>query len=100
MEEEEEAQKKEEEEEEISLTVFWCAAFFCFRAALSLPFDSSYPDPSGCFLPQSTNHILYSAVFCETLYFWLISEQETVLSVCHLGKDLRGGKAQGGFESQ
>lgn len=69
------------------------------KATLSPLVDSSHPDPSGYILPQSTNHILYSAVFCEILYFWLTSEQETVLSVHHLGGDLRAVKAQTGFAS-
>lgn len=34
-----------------------------------------------------------------TLYFWLASEQETVLGVRHLGRDLRVINAQAGCES-
>lgn len=85
-EDEKEGKECKKEEEEINSYLVCC--FFWFRAPLRLSFDSSYPDPSGCFLPQSTNHILYSAVFCETSYFWLTSEQETVLSASQLGREL------------
>lgn len=47
---------------------FFSSAAFEFQASLRLLFVRSYPDPSGHFLPQSTNHILYSAVFCGTWF--------------------------------
>lgn len=51
-------------------------------------------------LPSATtNHILYSVVFCKTLYFWITSKQETGLSVRHLGRDLRDVETQAESES-
>lgn len=63
--EEKEEEEYKKEEEEISLRVIWCAAFLVLSTTSVWQLISR----SGCFLSQSTNHSVYSAVFLRLSIF-------------------------------